>query len=60
LPALKTQAALAELSPGQVLRVEATDPLAGVDIPNLVRQRGDSLLRVESGTGAMIFLIQKA
>lgn len=59
LPALKTQAALAKLPVGCLLRVETTDPLAALDIPHLLQQSGDSLLRVEAGVGATIFLIRK-
>lgn len=59
LPALKTQAALEELSAGQELCVETTDPLAVVDIPHLVRQTGDTLLSAESGMDGATFLIRK-
>ena len=37
LPALKTRKALTRLASGDELVVECTDPLAGVDIPNLLR-----------------------
>ena len=43
LPALYTRKALAGLTPGDVLLVACTDPLAGIDIPNLVRETGDVL-----------------
>ncbi len=43
LPALKTRKALSRLAPGEVLVVECTDPLATIDIPNLIRQTGDVL-----------------
>ena len=43
LPALYTRKALAGLAPGDVLFVACTDPLAGIDIPNLVRETGDVL-----------------
>jgi tRNA 2-thiouridine synthesizing protein A len=43
LPALYTRKALAALAPGDLLFVECTDPLAGIDIPNLVRETGDVL-----------------
>ena len=44
LPALRTRRALGHLAPGQVLVVSCTDPLAGLDIPNLLRETGDALL----------------
>ena len=43
LPALYTRKALAGLTAGDVLFVACTDPLAGIDIPNLVRETGDVL-----------------
>src|SRR5580658_9827519 len=43
LPALRTKKALGGLVSGDVLVVECTDPLAGVDIPNLLNQTGDKL-----------------
>ena len=43
LPALRTRKALSQSQPGDVLIVECTDPLAGIDIPNLLHQTGDEL-----------------
>ncbi len=43
LPALRARKALAKMPAGDVLVVECTDPLAEIDIPNLVRQTGDVL-----------------
>ena len=43
LPALRTRKALSQSQPGDILIVECTDPLAGIDIPNLLRQTGDKL-----------------
>ncbi|MGA0596092.1 sulfurtransferase TusA family protein [Enterovirga sp. CN4-39] len=59
LPALRTRVALARLRPGDVLTVECTDPLAGIDIPHLVRETGDSLEGSERVGDAMIFRIRK-
>ena len=53
LPALRTRKALKGLAPGDMLVVECTDPLADLDIPNLVRETGDALentTRVEEVT----------
>jgi tRNA 2-thiouridine synthesizing protein A len=50
LPALRTRKALAGLKAGDVITVECTDPLAAIDIPNLLQQTGDSLQ--ESGREA--------
>ena len=43
LPAIKTRRALGRLAPGTALTVACTDPLATLDIPNLVRETGDAL-----------------
>ena len=47
LPVLRTRKALGRLGPGDRLEVVATDPLATLDIPNLVREQGDVLESVE-------------
>jgi len=59
MPALKTRAALARLDPGSTLVVECTDPLAGIDIPHLLRETGDILEAQERHGAAMIFRIRK-
>jgi tRNA 2-thiouridine synthesizing protein A len=43
LPALRTAKALKGLMPGQHLIVTCTDPMAAIDIPNLIRETGDVL-----------------
>jgi tRNA 2-thiouridine synthesizing protein A len=59
LPALKTRKALAGLRAGDELVVTSTDPLSGIDIPNLIRETGD-VLREQGKTGAsLIFTIEK-
>lgn len=60
LPALKTRKALQGLGAGDVLVVECTDPLAGIDIPNLLRQTGDALERQSREADALVFRIRKA
>ena len=47
LPALRTRKALAGLAAGDVLVVECTDPLAAIDIPNLINQTGDVLEKTD-------------
>ena len=44
LPILRTKKALAEMTSGQVLRVQATDPGALKDFPVFARQTGNELL----------------
>ena len=60
LPALRTAKALKALSPGEVLEVHCTDPLAVIDIPNLVRETGDKLEIAERTEQRIVFLIEKA
>jgi tRNA 2-thiouridine synthesizing protein A len=60
LPALRTRSALARLAPGATLVVGCTDPLAGIDIPHLLRETGD-VLEEQGREGAVItFRIRKA
>jgi len=60
LPALKTRKALAGLPPGGRLRVQCSDPLAAIDIPNLVRETGDRLESAERSDAGLVFVIEKA
>jgi tRNA 2-thiouridine synthesizing protein A len=59
LPALYTRKALAGLAPGDVLFVACTDPLAGIDIPNLVRETGDVLEDTRREAKLTAFRIRK-
>jgi tRNA 2-thiouridine synthesizing protein A len=60
LPALKTRKALKALKPGDRLEVHCTDPLSVIDIPNLIRETGDSVEITERAEQAIVFLIEKA
>ncbi len=60
LPALRTRKALRESAPGAELVVECTDPLAAIDIPNLVRETGDVLLGQSIAADVATFHIRKA
>jgi tRNA 2-thiouridine synthesizing protein A len=60
LPALKTRKVLRGLSAGDLLLVETTDPLAALDIPNLLRETGDTLEAQEPVDGGLLFRIRKA
>ena len=59
LPALRTRKALGGMRPGEVLIVECTDPLAGIDIPNLLNQTGDALEDTRKDKKLMTFRIRK-
>lgn len=58
LPALRTRKALRSLPPGTRLAVTCTDPLAGIDIPNLVREEGAALEAQERDGFVSRFLIR--
>jgi tRNA 2-thiouridine synthesizing protein A len=59
LPALRTRKALSRLEPGRTLLVECTDPLAEIDIPNLVRETGDTLEDQTRHHEVLVFRIRK-
>jgi tRNA 2-thiouridine synthesizing protein A len=60
LPALKTRKALRGIRPGERLEVRCTDPLAAIDIPNLVNETGDRLEATERKGDQIVFVIEKA
>ncbi|MBN8959377.1 MAG: sulfurtransferase TusA family protein [Rhizobiales bacterium] len=60
LPALKARKALTRVAPGDFLILECTDPLASIDIPNLLRETGDALEESRQDDGVLIFRIRKA
>jgi tRNA 2-thiouridine synthesizing protein A len=59
LPALKTRKLLAKIPAGGVLMIECTDPLASIDIPNLLRETGDVLEDTAKSEGLITFRIRK-
>ncbi|WP_230532314.1 sulfurtransferase TusA family protein [Microvirga roseola] len=59
LPVLRTRKVLLTLSPGERLQVISTDPLAGIDIPNLIRETGDVLESQKQEDSRLIFLVRK-
>lgn len=59
LPVYKASQALNRLPPGQVLRIECTDPGSLADFPALARQRGDVLLSSAEQGEVQVFLIRK-
>ena len=60
LPALKTRKALKSLEPGDRLEVHCTDPLSVIDIPNLIRETGDTVEITDRSESRIVFLIEKA
>ena len=59
LPALRTRKALGQAQSGDILIVECTDPLAGIDIPNLLNQTGDALEDTRKDKKLTTFRIRK-
>lgn len=49
LPTLRVKKMLSTLQPGDLVVAECTDPMAAIDIPNLLRQTGDTLEARETG-----------
>ena len=60
LPALKTRKLLAKMAAGDVLVIECTDPLAAIDIPNLIRETGDAIEMSARKGRILTFRIRKA
>jgi tRNA 2-thiouridine synthesizing protein A len=59
LPALRTRKALSAMAKGDILVIECTDPLAAVDIPNLINQTGDALESTMREKKVLTFRIRK-
>ncbi len=60
LPALKTRKLLSRMAAGSVLEIECTDPLAAIDIPNLLRETGDALEATAKKGRVLTFRIRKS
>ena len=59
LPVLKIRKALLALAPGEELCARTDDPLAAVDVPNLVRETGDTLVETRREAAALVFRIRR-
>ena len=60
LPALKTRKLLSKMAAGELLVIECTDPLVSIDIPNLIRETGDTIEASEKKGRVLTFRIRKA
>lgn len=60
LPALRARKALAGMATGDLLTLECTDPLTAIDIPNLLRETGDTLEGKSVSDAVLTFRIRKA
>ena len=59
LPVLKARKALLGMAPGRRLLVEATDPMAAIDLPHFCNEAGHTLLASEAVDGVHRFLIAR-
>ena len=59
LPALRVRKALGGLGAGDIIVAECTDPLTAIDIPNLLRETGDTLESSAQDGGLLTFRIRK-
>lgn len=57
LPVLRTRKALLALAPGERVAVLCTDPMAAIDIPNLLREEGDRLESQCREDGTLRFVV---
>lgn len=59
LPVLKARKALESLAAGKRLAIEATDPVAAIDIPNFCRESGHRLVAEARDGRVWRFLIER-
>lgn len=60
LPVLKARKRLQGLAAGQVLRVEADDPAAIIDVPHFCNEAGHMLLDTHDVGASQLYYIRKA
>ena len=60
LPVLHTRKALQKAAVGTEFVVSCTDPMAAIDIPHLLQQRGDRLVSQERRGDIIVFTIVRA
>ena len=60
LPTLKTRKLLSKMAAGELLIIECTDPLTTIDIPNLIRETGDTIESSAKKRRVLTFKIRKA
>ena len=59
LPVLKARKRLADMSPGHLLWLETTDPLAVIDIPAFCADSGHRLVETAAMPGGHRFLVER-
>lgn len=58
LPVLKARKHLKSMTPGQVLKVIATDPMSAIDMPHFCSEQGHTLLDQRQDGARYIFRIR--
>ena len=59
LPVLKAAKRLRAMTPGEVLRLQADDPAAVVDVPHYCRESGNVLAHTTGDGAATLYFIRK-
>lgn len=59
LPVLRTAKALRKCAPGTLLRIECTDPLAGIDIPHFIATTPHVLESQTNDENTIVFFIRR-
>jgi tRNA 2-thiouridine synthesizing protein A len=59
LPVLKARKRLQAMTSGQVLRMQADDPAAIIDVPHFCAEAGHQLVSQSDTEGKQIYLIRK-
>lgn len=59
LPVLKARKRLKGMRSGQVLRLQATDPAAVIDVPHFCAEQGHEFLGQAEGDGATLYFIRR-
>jgi tRNA 2-thiouridine synthesizing protein A len=59
LPVLRARKAFLALRPGERLLLEATDPMAAIDVPHYCGESGDRLVASDTEGEVLRFLIEK-
>ncbi len=60
MPIVKTKKSLADMAPGQVLRVISTDPGSVSDMQAFAEQTGNALLESATENNKFVFFLKKA
>ena len=58
LPVLRAKKYLREISPGTILKVLATDPVAAIDFPHFCAESGHELLQSTKSGETLVFFIR--